>query len=271
MPESSPHRYPTHILSHSHYHHMCICVEIGTPKPVQFTIIFLYLRISQIWRVYPPSTSLHHRDIDWSTQQRYPTHIPSHKHYQQMCICVGIGTWQTLEFMVLFQNFTTVIRWTCGKMLQSLSYAWIKSMQVPHTYSVPQPLPSSVKLYSICRQTDTDNNYTIYGLYQDFTDLTCLSCVNLLKSQRHGLVKSTQVPHTYSVSEPLPTYVHLCRSRHPKTTPIYEYVAELDHIYALNLRQNDGITQLCRKKLHAGIAHIFCLTTTTVICVFVKE
>ena len=103
-------------------------------------------------------------------------------------------------------------------------------MQVPHTYSVPQPLPSSVKLYSICRQTDTDNNYTIYGLYQDFTDLTCLSCVNLLKSQRHGLVKSTQVPHAYSVSEPLPTYVHLCRSRHPKTTPIYEYVAELDHI-----------------------------------------
>ena len=106
----------------------------------------------------------------------------------------------------------------------------------------------------------------IYGLYEDFTDLACLPCVNLLESQRHGLVNSIQVPHTYSVSQPLPSYVHLCRSRHPKTTRTYESISELDHFYALHLRQNAVITEVWRNQVHAGTPRIFCLTSTTVIC-----
>ena len=85
-------------------------------------------------------------------------------------------------------------------------------------YGTKQQLPSLVNLYNICRQTDTKNNHTIYGLYQNFTDLTCLSCVKVLESQRHGLVKSIQVPHTYSVSQSLPPYVYLCRNTHPNIT-----------------------------------------------------
>ncbi len=39
MPESSPHRYPTHILSHNHQHTMCICEGIGTRQPLRLTFI----------------------------------------------------------------------------------------------------------------------------------------------------------------------------------------------------------------------------------------
>ncbi len=108
----------------------------------------------------------------------------------------------------------------------------------------------------------------IYGLFENFTDLTCLSCLNLLESQRHGLVNSIQVPHTYSVSQPLPSYVYLWRSRHPKTTRTYEYMEDLDHFYALNLSQSTGITEVCRHQVHAGTPHIFCLTITSLTCIY---
>ena len=42
IPDSSPHRYPTHILSHNHCHHMCICEDMGSQKPLTFTFIHTY-------------------------------------------------------------------------------------------------------------------------------------------------------------------------------------------------------------------------------------
>jgi len=39
IPESSPHRYPTHILSHNHYHRMCICEETEGQKSKKSTFI----------------------------------------------------------------------------------------------------------------------------------------------------------------------------------------------------------------------------------------
>jgi hypothetical protein len=42
VPESSPHRYPTHTLSHNHWHHMCICVDVGTRQLLEFIIILVY-------------------------------------------------------------------------------------------------------------------------------------------------------------------------------------------------------------------------------------
>jgi hypothetical protein len=32
IPDSSPHRYPTHNLSHNHCHGMCICQDVGSQK-----------------------------------------------------------------------------------------------------------------------------------------------------------------------------------------------------------------------------------------------
>ena len=41
MPDSSPHRYSTHILSDNHYHHMCLCVGVGTRKSLKCTVVFV--------------------------------------------------------------------------------------------------------------------------------------------------------------------------------------------------------------------------------------
>ena len=109
----------------------------------------------------------------------------------------------------------------------------------------------------------------IYGVYQYFTDSTCLSSINQLEVQRSGLVHSTQVLHTCSVSPALPADVHLCRNRHPTTTRIYDYIPVFQHFHAVNFRQIASITELCRHQVHTGTPHIFCLTTTTIICVFV--
>jgi len=176
----------------------------------EFTV---YTSISQIQHVYLPSTSLKCRDPDWSSPCRYCTHVLSHQYYQQMCTCVGIRIRQLLEFMIIFLYFNTFMLSTSAKLLQSLSYAGIKSTQVPHTYSVWQPLPSYVYL---CRNRhpQTIPIYEYIPVLQDFTDLACLSSVNQLASQRYGLVKSTKVSHTYIVSQPLPADVHLCRNRH---------------------------------------------------------
>ena len=39
IPDSSPHRYLTRILSHNHCHRMCICQDVGSQKPLNFTFI----------------------------------------------------------------------------------------------------------------------------------------------------------------------------------------------------------------------------------------
>ena len=41
VPDSSPHRYSTHILSDNHYHHMCLCVGIGTRKSLKCMVVFV--------------------------------------------------------------------------------------------------------------------------------------------------------------------------------------------------------------------------------------
>ena len=134
-----------------------------------------------------------------SSPHRYPTHILSHNHYHGMCIHVGIGTRKPLEFTVVFLYCTTFMLSSCAKVLQSLSY-------------------------------------------QGF--------------------KSTQVLHTYSVSQLLPSYVYSWRNTHPKITRIYGYMPGLHHCYDFNGHQSAAITELCRNQVHTVIPHIFCLTIT---------
>jgi hypothetical protein len=312
------------------------CVFVKKKAPENRSQVDVYtdgLDISLILCSQLPPKSWNDRDMPDSTPNTYPTHILSDSHYHPKCIGKGIGTQKSLELRLYSRTprFTSFMLWTSATVLQSLSYAGIKSTQVPHTYFILQLLPSYVylrrnrppcnhskmRLYTrisqiLCSQLLVKccnhwgmpestscrnpthilylNNYKhlcgceafvvqqtprtitpIYGFFENFTDLACLHCVNLLESQRHGLVKSIHVPHAYSVSHPLPSYVYLWRSRHPKTTRSYEYIAELDHFYALNLLQSAGITEVWRNQVHAGTPRIFCLTTTTVICVFVKE
>jgi hypothetical protein len=157
----------------------------------------------------------------------------------------------------------------------------------------------------------------------------------VLQWWRYAAIKSTQVPYTYSVSQPLAYHVYLWRNWHPKIAEIDGYIAGLDvslrlspklppksfndggmpassphryptHIrsrnhwndmciceaigihksfkftcihtvstfhcfYALNFRQRSSMMEICRNQVHTGIAHIFCLTTTSIPCVFVKQ
>ena len=146
--------------------------------------------------------------------------------------------------------------------------------------------------------------------------------------------QDTQIPRTYSVSQPLQSYVYLWSNRHPKIAQIDGYIAGLDislflcsqlppksfndrdmpessphkclqdilshnHLhtmciceavgtrkplkltviyqdstfhcfYALNFRQSPSMIEICRNQVHTGTPHIFCLTTTSIPCVFVK-
>ena len=41
--------------------------------------------------------------------------------------------------------------------------------------------------------------------------------------------------------------------------------------YALNFRQSPWMIEICRIQVHAGTPHIFCLTTTSIPCVFLKQ
>ena len=147
-------------------------------------------------------------------------------------------------------------------------------------------------------------------------------------------MKSTQVPNTYSVSQPLASHVYSCRNRLPKIAQIDVYTHGLDislllfsqlpptsfnhrdmpesslhrhlthimshnhchdmcfceaigsrkslkfmlihtvstfhYLYPLNFRQSPSMMEICRNQVHTGAPHIFCLTTTSIPCVFVK-
>ena len=122
--------------------------------------------------------------------------------------------------------------------------------------------------------------------------ITSLTCV---RAHRYGVVRSMQVPHLYSVSTPLASYVYWWRNTHPKIIWIYGCMPGFYHFYVLNFLQSASITELCRIQVtwirhswtlnfrqsatrtelcviqvHAGTTHILCLTTTTIIiCVVV--
>jgi hypothetical protein len=69
---------------------MCICEEIGRQKSQNCTfthaVDFSLLLFSQL-----PPNCCKHRDIPKSSPHRYPTHTLSHNHHLPMCICEDIG------------------------------------------------------------------------------------------------------------------------------------------------------------------------------------
>jgi hypothetical protein len=98
MPESSPHRYPTHILSHNHCHHMCIREAIGTRNPMRLTFIHTCVDISLVLCCQLQPKSFNDRDTPESSPHRYPTYIWSHNHCHHMCFCEAIGIRKSFKF-----------------------------------------------------------------------------------------------------------------------------------------------------------------------------
>ena len=106
IPESSPHRYITHILSHNHYLPMRTCEEIRGQKSqkryvYKHTVDFSLLSWSQL-----PSTCCKHRGmLDWSPH-RYPARILSHNHYLPMCICEEIAGHTSQKCLIIHTQST---------------------------------------------------------------------------------------------------------------------------------------------------------------------
>ena len=89
IPDSSPHRYPTHILSHNHCHHMFIREDMGRQKPLKIT--FIHTDSTCHWfdalnfRQTPAIIEISRTQVHTGT-----THILSHNHCHHMCICQDV-------------------------------------------------------------------------------------------------------------------------------------------------------------------------------------
>ncbi len=98
---------------------------------------------------------------------------------------------------------------------QSWSYPGCKSTQVPHTSSVTQALPSHVYLWRN-RHPGNRSNSRLYTRSRQLSTFTFSTSTNVLQSWSYPGCKSTQVPHTYAVTQSLLSHVYLWRNRHPE-------------------------------------------------------
>jgi hypothetical protein len=149
---------------------------------------------------------------------------------------------------------------TCAKLLQWWRYCGFCCTYVPHTYSLSQLLSSHVYWSShshpkvaqidvytlgldiwllLCSQLVpnclNDVGILEYALHRYPTHIRspnychhmCIcqlsSCAKLLQRCWYCWIWSTQVPHTYSVSQLLPSQVHLSSNRHRNSAQIAVY------------------------------------------------
>jgi len=116
-------------------------------------------------------------------------------------------------------------------------------------------------------------NSSSYTRSRHFATFMLSTSSKVLQSLNYGRIESTQVPHTYSVSQPLPSYVYSWSNRHPKPAEIdvRTHVLTFLWFYAVNFRQSPSMMEICRNQVHTGTPHIFGLTTTSIPCVFVEQ
>ena len=148
IPDSSPHRHPTRILSHNHDHRMCICEDMGSLQPMHLTFIHTDSTFQWFYSVNFRQTPAI-RDISRTQVHTGTPHV----------FCLTITTiagvfvkiWadkhrQILRSYTQTQHFSGFILSTSARLRQSERYPGLKSTQVPHTYSVTQRRPSHVYL-----------------------------------------------------------------------------------------------------------------------------
>ena len=70
------------------------------------------------------------------------------------------------------------------------------------------------------------NSHTSW--WWNFTDFMLSTCAKLLQSLRYFGLHFTQIPHTYSVSQPLSSHVSLSRNRHRRIAEIDVYTQGFD-------------------------------------------
>jgi hypothetical protein len=149
------------------------------------------------------------------------------------------------------RHFTTFMPLsTSATVFQSLSYAGLKSTQVPHTYSVSQPLASHV--YS-CRN-DLPKIAQI-DVYTHDLDISLLLSPQLPPksfndrdmpdSSSHWYpahILSHNHWHTMSIGEAIGI-------RESLKTMLIHTVSTFHYLYPLNFRQNPSIIEICRNQV----------------------
>jgi hypothetical protein len=127
----------------------------------------------------------------------------------------------------------------------------------------------------ICETVGTRKPLKLTVIYQDST-FHCFYALNFRQSPSRIEICRNQV-HTNASNifglQPLAYHVYLWSSRHPTTAQTHGYIAgSIFHcFYALNFRQSPSMIEICPNQVHTGTPHIFCLTTTSIPCVFAKE
>ena len=161
---------------------------------------------------------------------------------------------------------------TCAKLLESLRYFGLHFTQVPHTYSVSQPLPSHVSL-SRNRHRRIDE----IDVYTQRLDISLLLCCQLVPNcfNHWGILDCTF--HRYPTHIPSPNHCHrmcLCQGIGTEESLKLTFIhkgSTFHWFYAVNLCQTASIIEVFRIVLYTGTPHIFRLPTTVIACVFVKE
>ncbi len=137
----------------------------------------------------------------------------------------------------------------------------MKSTQVPHTFCVKQPLAHHVHLWRNRHPKIPQIHGYTHGL-----DISLMLCSQLPPQCFNHSAMPDSSPHRYSTHyfwQPLPSYVSLCRNRHPKIAKIHGCICLFHYFDALNLCQSASIAELRRIQVHTSNPHWSCLTITS--------
>jgi hypothetical protein len=205
---------------------------------------------------------------------RYLTHIMSHNHWHSMRIGEAIGCRESLKLSIIHGLDISLlcILSTSAKDLESKRYAGIKSTQVPRTYCVSQPLAYHVYWWSNRLPRIAQNHVYTHGL-----DISLLVSSQLPPKTFNHRDMPESSPRRY------PTHIashnhwhHMCVGeaigiRESLKFTFIHTVSTFHYLYPLNFCQSPSIIEICRNQVHTGTPHIFCLTTTGIPCVLVKQ
>jgi hypothetical protein len=157
-----------------------------------------------------PPDSGKQRHVPGSSPHRYPTRTLSHNHGHCVCICEDMGSQKPLN--VTFIHTDSTFQWFYGlNFRQTLAIREISRAQV-HTGTSHVLCHTTTVIACVFVKIWAVYNRYIAPLYTQthhFSGFMSSTSARLRQTERYPGVKSTQVPHTYSVTQPRPLRVYL--------------------------------------------------------------
>ena len=146
-----------------------------------------------------------------------------------MCICQDVGSQKPHKFTFIHTDSTFQWSYTLN-FRQTPAIIEISRTQVHtgtthmfcHTTTVIACV--SVKMWAVKNRSKS----RLYTRTRHFSGVMLSTSAKLRQSYRYPGLKSTQVPHTCSVIQPLPSHVYLSRCGQSKTAKIHVYTHGLD-------------------------------------------